>query len=378
MKHKSQNVTGPVAVLAFVLLYLFQALGFFAQFLLLPLRAYASMAAQASCASGSAAMLPGTLNVALSNYMQQYRNNKLIADILAPRVPVDREVFQYLIFDRAEQVLANSTLRAPGDKPETVRWSYSADTYNCKSHALDSSLPKEIQAFISGFGGFDASMKEVGVLTSKLMLDREASLASLLVNNLPSAQIVNLSGTSMFDNAASTPIELIDDYKDVILQAGVEANYLFLAPSVAKALRSNPEIVDRFKYTNAQGRVSLQQLAGLFDVENVIRAGAIQLDAGFNASWTWGVLAILAYIQPVSSEMDISPVKTFVWTGGPDTVDGYGVLQWPDSHLSRKTNWSSCDMYYDQKITGAPTIIVFANCTAAPTYAAIEAPEVGY
>jgi hypothetical protein len=75
--------------------------------------------------------------------------------------------------------------------------------------------------------------------------------------------------------------------------------------------------------------------------------------------------------------MDLSPVKTFVWTSAPDTVAGYGTLEWPDPHRSTKKDWMSTDMYYDMKPTGAETIQVFSNCVAAPTYATVAPPAEG-
>ena len=57
-------------------------------------------------------------------------------DLIAPRVPVGRQSFQYTVFDRSNQRLDRQTLRAPGTTPQTDRMSYSEYPYFCKSHAL--------------------------------------------------------------------------------------------------------------------------------------------------------------------------------------------------------------------------------------------------
>lgn len=321
--------------------------------------------------ASAAAPLPGVLNVALSNYAKEYTNNALIGDLLAPRVPVDRQSFQYLIFDRSSQRLDRRTLRAPGGKPETIRWAFSTDKYFCDSHALDAETPREVQAYLQGMG-FDAKMKSARTLIDKIQLSREAELAALMADSSTFANTVPLSGSSCWDNSNSKPIEVVDAYKALIRQAGVTPTHLFLSDPVAVAIKNHPEVVDRFKYTNGQGVIGFDQLSTLFGVK-VVPASAIQLDATNTPSWTWGTMAILAHIEPVSSQQDLSPVKTFSWTSAPDTVEGYGVLEWPDPHLSTKKDWGSVDWYYDLKATAVETVVVFNGCVAAPVMGAIPA-----
>ena len=45
----------------------------------------------------------GFPNVALSNFMKEFRNNQLVGELAAPRVPVERQSFPYVIFDRSGQ-----------------------------------------------------------------------------------------------------------------------------------------------------------------------------------------------------------------------------------------------------------------------------------
>ena len=63
----------------------------------------------------------GTLNVALSNFAKQFRNNAFVGELLAPRVPVARQSFQYVVWNRDDQRVPGNTQRAPGDRPTTVR-----------------------------------------------------------------------------------------------------------------------------------------------------------------------------------------------------------------------------------------------------------------
>src|SRR5271166_5522244 len=98
----------------------------------------------------------GTLNVALSNYAKQFRNNALIGELVAPRVPAARQSFQYVVWNRDDLRLpggvAGAIVRAPGTRPMSVRRNYSTSPYFCTSHALEASVPYESEAYGLGLG----------------------------------------------------------------------------------------------------------------------------------------------------------------------------------------------------------------------------------
>ena len=103
-------------------------------------------------------------------------------------------------------------------------------------------------------------------------------------------------------------------------------------------------------------------------------ASALLLDKGNNPSFVWGLTAVLAFVQPVADQQDVSALKTFDWTGAPDTVGGYGVLEYPDPYLSAKTDWISVDWYWDIRVTATETLYTFTNCVQAPSMVSIAAP----
>jgi hypothetical protein len=308
----------------------------------------------------------GVLDVAVSNFAKQYRNNELIGDLLAPRVPMDRETFQYIIHGRDNLRLDGSTLRAPGDSPRKIRSSFSLAPYFCKSHALGAEIPFETEKFAQGYG-FSQIAKAAQQVMDKLMLDREVYLAGLAAG---SGTTIALSGTSMWDNAASTPIEQITAAKSTVLQSGVRPNILILGHPVVDALINNAEIINRVKYTFPGGvidQVNLAQLSAVLGIR-CVDAAAVQVDKNDAVSFVWGQNAVLAYAQDASSQYDLSSFKTFVWTAAPETVDGYGVITEPKFPLSSKATLVSTDWYWDIKNTAPETTYTFTNCCAAPTY----------
>lgn len=332
-------------------------------------------------------MPAGTLNVALSNFAKEFRNNAFVGDRFAPRVPVARQSYQYVVWNRDDFRRPGSTLRAPGAQPTTTRRSYSTAPYMCQSHALDGEVPFESEAYGLGMG-FSTKKQLTKQLINQINLDREVAIANLLLstNNFPNG--ITLSGTSMWDAYPSTPetgtdgshpIPVVDGYKALLRQAGIQDSQmvLLLSDPVFVKLRNHPDIIDRFKFTNPQGAVSINQLSSVFGVEVQV-ASTIQLDKGDNASWVWGNNALLAYAQAAPTMDDVSCAKTFVWTGGQgesgvsipgpmNTVDGYGVLEWIDPHLSTKKYWASVDWYYGLQVTAVETAIPILNAVTAPT-----------
>ncbi len=316
----------------------------------------------------------GTLNVALANYAKAFRNNALVGDLIAPRVPVGRQSFQYTVFDRSNQRLDRQTLRAPGATPQTDRMSYSEFPYFCKSHALRAEIPYEQEQYALGLG-FSEKQAATRRLIDKISLDRENYIASLVTNPANVSNNLGLSGTSMWDTSTSHPIPAVEAAKVLIRQSGAEATHFILSDPVVTALINHPDIIDRFKYTQP-GAITLDQLSQVFGI-TCVRAAAIALDKGNNPSYVWGDNALLVSVQQASSMDDLSGLKTFSWTGAPMTVDGYGVLEFPKPDLDAKTDIVSVDWYWDTRITAQETLYLFTGCVASPTMGAIAVPIVG-
>lgn len=325
---------------------------------------------------GFAALPLETLNVAAMNFAKSYSNNLFIGDLLAPRVPMDRQAFQYVVHDRSSMRLDGSDLRAPGATPRDARSGFTTANYFCKGHARSATIPFELEAFGLGFG-FSQIQKATGDIMQKVLLGREIACAAAA---LGAGNTLALAGTSMWDNPASTPVENITVARSIARQSGVEANLLVLGSPVVDALVNNAEIINRVKYTFPGGvidNINMAQLSAVFGIK-CVRAAAVQVDKNDNVTYVWGQTATLAYVQDVSDQADISSMKTFVWTGAPGGGDGYSVIVEPAIPLARKATIISGEMYYDLHVTAPETLFTFSNCCAAPTYTALPAFGAAY
>jgi hypothetical protein len=259
--------------------------------------------------------------------------------------------------------------------------SYSVAPYMCKSHALEAVIPFEQEQYTLGLG-FSERQKATQRLINKINLDRENYIAQLVLNsaNLATSNYLALAGTSMWDNytGVSHPILVIDQAKAQLRQSGIQDTdmVLILSDPTYVALQNHPDMIERFKYTNAGGNIGLDQMSSVFRVK-VVLASAISLSNTNVASFVWGQSAVLCHAQNATSQQDISALKTFVWTAAPDSVDGYGVIEFPNPHLSAKSTIVSVDWYWDTRVTAQETIFVIANTCAAPTMEAIAPPVEG-
>src|SRR5581483_5519550 len=81
-------------------------------------------------------VLQGKIDIALSQFARQYRNNTLIADLLFPRVEVVNQADLFWVFGRENQKLAENTLRGPGSGAERIKQTISNTRYFCADHSL--------------------------------------------------------------------------------------------------------------------------------------------------------------------------------------------------------------------------------------------------
>jgi hypothetical protein len=330
----------------------------------------------------------GFPNVALSNFAKDYRNNAFVGDLICPRVPVDRQSFPYIIWTQ-DDFRVPTTLRAPGNAPGSFRNNYTEDTYFCKSHALETEIPFESEAYSLGLG-FSARQRATKSLTKRLNLAREAEIAAIALSTVNFPNGTSLNGNSMWDSYITTPtndtetsvtshpIVDVETGKEALRQVGImdEEMVLILSSPVIRVLVNHPDIIERFKFTNTLGVIDLQKLSSVFGVK-CLRAGAVQLSQNNVKSWVWGNNAFLGYAQSSPDLEDLSCMKTFSWTGEEDGgiqkgmvargADGFAVLEWIDSHLSKKKYWQSADWYYQIKVTAQETGYPILNAVSGDT-----------
>lgn len=316
-------------------------------------------------AGAEVSVVQGKIDVALSQFAQLYRNNQFVAELLFPRVEVQRQSDFFWQYGRENQALRENTLRAPGSAAERIQQTLSKTKYNSVDHALARLIPDEERG---NFMGGDLEQWITQTLMDKLFLDEENNAATIATNtaNYAGTNSVTLAGPSQWsDLQNSTPITDVETAKSQIRQVGQEANLMIIGDPVYQKLRVHPAIVQRLVYTKG-GQVTLQDLAAIFGIDRVVLASAVKLDNAIpaNANFVWGKNVVLAYAQPNPSPADVSFGKTFVWTQAPGTVGGFATEIARETPASKKADELATHFYYGQVVTSNISGYLVKNAVA--------------
>lgn len=256
------------------------------------------------------------IDPALSNVSVKYTNESFIADLIFPTLKVAKQTGKYYIYDKSN-LRRDKSNRAAGSPSNEVDFGLSlSGVFACDDHALKGFVADEIQE--QAEAALNPLVDETEVITEKLMLDREVTLATMLADTAQVTQNTTLSGTSQWsDYSNSDPIGDVRTGRTTIHAATFKKpNTLILSKQVFDILVEHPAIIERIKYSQL-GVVTAELLARLFQVEKVLIGEAGQNTAVEGQTdvlaYVWGKHAILAYINPKIGLKSLTLGVTFTY-----------------------------------------------------------------
>jgi len=198
-----------------------------------------------------------------------YSNKKLIADEVAPRVPVGTEEFKYLKHTMEEGFTVPDTKVGRKSKPNEISFTAEELTDSTQDYGLDDPIPqKDIDQAPTNY---DPRAKSVEYISKIIMLDREVRTAGLVFNaaNYAAANQQTLSGTSQFsDFANSDPIGVITDALDTVI---MRPNIMTIGRAAFSILARHPDIVSAAQHNSGvKGIATRQAIAELFELEDIL------------------------------------------------------------------------------------------------------------
>lgn len=242
------------------------------------------------------------IDVGLSNVSIKFRNADFAAEKIAPPMLVGKDSNVYWQYGQEHLDLQND-LRAPGTRGVSMDWSLSTNPYLVKEHSQLHPIPDETRDDADEPLNMEIDTTEY--LTERIMRRLEYDVAAIATDSTQyaTANYSDLTGKEWNDYSASDPLGDVEAAKATVHAAtGEEPNVLILGHKVYAALRNHPKIKDMIKYTQT-GKVTLELLAELFDVDEVVDAKALYNSAAEGAtrslSYIWGSNAILA-VRPAS------------------------------------------------------------------------------
>ena len=256
------------------------------------------------------AQAPFVIQPRLTAITLAYRNLRLVADSVLPRVPVDSPLFKWSQYTLGDAFTVPDTrVGRKGDVNE-IDWTATEQTAQTSDYGLEDAIPyydvMAAQAAMKTQGVYpiDPEARSTELLTDLIALDREVRVANLVMNasNYPAANVRTLSGSSQWNNTgAATPIQDITSARDSMI---IRPNKAVMGRAVFTALSTHPQIVKAYNGTSGDtGIVPAQFIANLFELDEIIVGdGWINIaKKGQTASLArvWGKSFVMFYQSPV-------------------------------------------------------------------------------
>lgn len=317
--------------------------------------AFAALFAESALAARIGGQRDVYFDVPLSNFaVRAFNGGTYIGPALFPIVSVEKQSGVYPTITMADWLRRpQSTVRAPKTAPRRVQFSTSSDSYNCINYALagDNSL----EDLANADRALMLRRNSAGVVVQQLAMDMEIRIAQKVtsITNIGSG-VVLAAGSRWSNYSNSSPIaDIRSGYAFIRNNTGLRPNTLTLDYDTAEILRTHPEILDFFKYTEG-GTVTDAQLKEVFRVQNILVADAIMennLEGGTSSITNiWGNIALLSYVERAALAPETATFGLgFRWT--PEGIPApMQARTYPDPDPGKKAEVTEVGYYQDEKI----------------------------
>lgn len=307
------------------------------------------------------------IDAALSEMAIGYRPEGFIADAIFPTVQVAKQSDLYTIWSRADRLRIHETKRAPATRAKQIEENVSSATYFAKNYALAGTIPVEDMANADPIFMDSQATGKTELVLDALMLDWEARVANQVTSgtNVGSYTAVASAWTG---GAGADPIgDLNTALDNVQYSTGKRPNRVTFGLKAWQTFRRHVDVRDLINgVNNGGGFVNLQQVANLFDVEEVQVGGAFQNTGGeglaenLSAIWDDHVLVHYSPMSPTRERPSFG--YSFRWS--QPGLPNMQVERHPwDSRI--KAQEIEVGYYQDEVITGAEYGFLITNVTSS-------------
>jgi len=304
-------------------------------------------------------------------YMQKQEN--FIADKVFPIVPVDKKSNKFFVYRKNDWFRDEAQRRADGTESAGSGYNLDTDSYSADVWAFHKDVGD--QTLANADAPLTPLREASEFVTHRLLLRRELQFVSDYfttgVWGSDQTGVSSSPSTNQFlqwNDANSDPINDIEAGKSGILSTtGFEANTLVLGYEVFRQLKNHPDMIDRFKYTQAGALVTEALLAQVFGVERVLVAKTVKATNNEGATgaydFAFGKSALLAHVAPNPGLLTPSAGYTFAWTGVSEGLGStLGVSQFRMEHL--KATRVEGQVAFDNKVVGSDLGYFFTTAVA--------------
>lgn len=250
---------------------------------------------------------PFAVNPQLTAITIAYKNSRLIADDVLPRVAVDTPSFKYSVYNKADNFTIPDTKVGRTSDVNQVDYSATQTPGMVDDQALDEVVPNRDKAIASAYTNSpDPEAVATEQISDLIALAREVRASGVVFNpaNYATANKTTLSGNGQWsDYVNSDPANAILQAMDTMI---MRPNQMVIGRAVATVLQLHPKIVQAFHGNNGQfGKVPMSFLADYFEVDEVL-VGEGWVNTAKKGQATslvrvWGKNAALLYKAPVTA-----------------------------------------------------------------------------
>lgn len=293
-----------------------------------------------------------------------YRPQNMIADMIAPVIPVQKQSDGYPVFSRFEAFSVEDAERAPKTEAKKIQRSVSSAQYVCKNYALGYDVPIEDTANMDAALRYEMDAGATQYLTGKLYLAKEKRVITLATNtaNVSSVFVVNSTWGTVGANAGD-PVAAIEQAKEYMRNlTGQKPNSIWFGYTAWSQTRRNQNMRNIIKGTNnGGGFVTREQAQAIFEMDRFLISEALwhTRNEAIGVGTPLAVMSltnpmdnsvILFYAPLAASREDPSWMYSFDWRG-PGLPARFTAMRHP--HDSRRhVDGIEVMEYADERITG--------------------------
>lgn len=295
----------------------------------------------------------------LTNLAINYRPQNLIADQIAPVVPVEKQSDMYPVFSRNEFFSLEDTVRAPGTEAKKITRSVSSGQYYARNQALGRDIPIEDLANMDEVLRYEFDAGATRYLLGKLGLGWEARVTNLAVAtaSVSSVFVPNSSWDVAGQNAGDAFLMIQQLIEYIQGQTGQRPNSLWFGWRAWGRIKRNYWMRNLINgVNNGKGLVTRQQVQTLFEVDRLIVSEALMHAQNEGQPGNPTLVncmenQVIAYFAPLQvSRDDPSWFYTFRWQN-PMLPTPLVVERHPyDSRKKMET--IEAGYYQDEKVVG--------------------------
>lgn len=307
------------------------------------------------------------LDLPLSQTIVDYRQEGMIADMIAPIVNVNKQSGAIIEFSQGDRWRIVDDKRAPGTEAKRFGIDVSSSLYYCNNYALQMGVTIEDRANADPVFAARLIEGRAMMLTDKLQLnwDNRVTLQVTSTTNVGSSASVS-SIWSTTEGDGNPLIDLNTAIDNVRYATGYRPNRMVFGPKAWDSFRRHKNVRNViFGTNNGGGYLNVEQVRSLFEMERVLVAGAFKNSAEENIAASIGAIwgpSVLVYYAPPTPSID-RPSFMYSYRLAAPGIPNMQVERHPYNSKT-KTDDVEVGYYQDEKVVGSRFGFLVQSCAA--------------